>query len=257
MVDYHIHTLLSDGKSTHEECLQYALKTGLKEIGFSDHVCLKFPEWATQKAHFEKMKNILLEIKQRKDLPISVKFGIEADYFRGQEKAIEKSISLFPVDYVIGSIHYIRDWNFDTHPKDYIHLDIDQFYEEYFQLLQECAASKLFDILGHIDIPKKFGYYPSFNLKTIYEKTAKVFAQSDAVYELNTSGLDRSCKAFYPSDEFIQICFNNNVPVTLGSDAHRANNIGKYFPVAIDRLKSIGYRMIAVFSNRKRDFITI
>lgn len=257
MVDYHIHTILSDGKSTHEECLQYALKSGLQEIGFSDHVCLKFPDWATRKAHFEKMKSILLDLKQRKNLPFSIKFGIEADYLRGQEMAIQKSIALFPVDYVIGSIHYIEDWNFDTHPKDYKHVDIDQFYIDYFQLLDECSRSGLFDILGHIDIPKKFGYYPSFSLLPYYEKMAKVFAHSDIVYELNTSGLDRTCKAFYPDDDFIKACFSQNVPVTLGSDAHRANDIGKYFNQAIEKLKAIGYRKIAVFNQRKRNFIQL
>jgi len=257
MVDYHIHTILSDGKSTHEECLQYALKSGLKEIGFSDHVCLKFPDWATRKAHFEKMKSIIVELKQRKNLPFSIKFGIEADYFRGQEKAIEKSIALFPVDYVIGSIHYIGDWNFDTNPNDYKRVDIDRFYTEYYELLQEAAESKLFDFLGHIDIPKKFGFYPSFNLEPIYEQTARIFAQTDTVYELNTSGLDRTCKEFYPSDEFIKICFNHNVPITLGSDAHRANNIGKYFNQAVEKLKATGYRKMAVFTRRKRDYILL
>jgi len=257
MVDYHIHTILSDGKSTHEEYLQYALKSGLQEIGFSDHICLKFPEWATRKAHFEKMKSIILDLKQRKNLPFSIKFGIEADYFRGQDKAIRKSIAFFPVDYVIGSVHYIGDWNFDTNPADYKNLDIDRFYKDYFQLLQECAKSKLFDILGHIDIPKKFGYYPTFNLTPLYEKTAEIFAQSNSVFELNTSGLDRSCKEFYPSDEFIKICFNHNVPVTLGSDAHRANHMGKYFSQAVEKLKSTGYRKIAVFTQRNRDYMLI
>ncbi|MEE4197087.1 MAG: histidinol-phosphatase HisJ family protein [Bacteroidales bacterium] len=257
MVDYHIHTLLSDGRSTHDECLAFATDSGLQEIGFSDHVCLKFPDWSTKKAHFEKMKNILLEIRQRDDLPFSVKFGIEADYFPGQEPAIQKLISLFPVDYVIGSIHYLQDWNFDTNPKDYQQLDIDRFYQDYFRVLQQCAHSKLFDFLGHIDIPKKFGYYPSFDLKPFYEATAKVFAQNNTVYELNTSGLDRPCKAFYPSEEFVRICFEHNIPVTLGSDAHHAHAIGKYFSRAVDLLKSTGYREIAVFTQRKRNYIPI
>lgn len=257
MIDYHIHTFLSDGKNSHQECLEYASSKGLKEIGFSDHVCLKFPEWSTKKAHFEKMKEIILEIKRRKDLPFKVKFGIEADYFRGQEKSIRKSISFFPVDYVIGSIHYIGDWNFDTNPKDYKNLNIDQFYKDYFKLLQESAVSGLFDILGHIDIPKKFGHYPSFDLNPLYLETASIFAQSDIVYELNTSGLDRACKEFYPSDQFIEACFKHNVAVTLGSDAHIAKNIGKYFLPATDKLKSVGYRKIAVFNNRKRSFVAL
>ena len=36
--DYHIHTTYSDGRDGPEACIEAALKTGLREIGFSDHI---------------------------------------------------------------------------------------------------------------------------------------------------------------------------------------------------------------------------
>ena len=49
-----------------------------------------------------------------------------------------------------------------------------------------------------------------------------------------------------------EMAFKENVPVTLGSDAHHENDIAQYFPEAIKMLKEIGYRKIATFHNRKR-----
>jgi len=47
------------------------------------------------------------------------------------------------------------------------------------------------------------------------------------------------------------------VPLTMGSDAHRADDIAQYFTKALNLIKAIGYKEIAVFENRKRSFIPI
>ena len=117
--------------------------------------------------------------------------------------------------------------------------------------------SGLFDIIGHIDLAKKFAYYPSFNLTDIYLSTARVLKDFDIVFELNTSGMDKDCKEFYPSDKFLEILYKFGVPVTLGSDSHEINQLARYFDIAIEKLKRIGYNSLAVFSNRKRSFLHI
>ena len=45
LLDYHIHTSLSDGNEKHEKYINVALKKGISEIGFSDHIDLKNPNW--------------------------------------------------------------------------------------------------------------------------------------------------------------------------------------------------------------------
>ena len=40
LVDYHMHTVLSDGQNDHEEMVLAAIEKGLDEIGFTDHVCI-------------------------------------------------------------------------------------------------------------------------------------------------------------------------------------------------------------------------
>jgi len=255
VIDYHSHSVYSDGKSTYKENLNQAVKKGLKEFGFSDHLCIHYPDWGIRKKDIGNIIHEITEIKNSNQFPINIKFGLEVDYIEDREEETKQMIDLFPLDYVIGSIHYVGEWNFDTKSSDYKSKNIDKFYAEYFRLLKKAAKSGLFDIMGHIDVVKKFNYLPSYNLKEIYKETASVFYESDIVIEVNSSGKDKPCKEFYPSDDFLRICFEKNVPVTLGSDAHHALDIGRYFPEVIQKLKNMGYNKLASFENRKRSFI--
>ena len=257
MIDYHIHTNFSDGKNTHVEYLKKSEQLGLKEIGFSDHLCLNYPNWAAKERDFKTISEAIVSLKNQNNSNSKIRFGFEVDYIEGKEDEISEILKRFELDYIIGSVHYIKEWNFDTNKKDFIESDIDKFYIDYFNLVQKAARSELFDIIGHIDLAKKFNYYPKFDLNEIYNKTAKVLKESDVTFELNTSGMDKPCKEFYPSDQFLKILFQYGVPVTLGSDSHQIDNLARYFDIAISKLKEVGYSSLAIFENRKRKFIAI
>jgi histidinol-phosphatase (PHP family) len=257
MIDYHIHTLFSDGKDSHEDCLRMAAQYNMTEIGFSDHICLNFPTWAVSADKFISMRDEINKIKNIEELPFKVKFGVEMDYLPGKEAETKVLTEKLKFDYVIGSVHFINGWNFDTDPSNYADKNIDALYNDYFDLLQHAALSGLFDIIGHADVIKKFGYYPSFKLTSLYKKTARAFRKANVTIELNTSGIAKPCNEFYPSEEFLKICRKEKVPVTLGSDAHHATDIGRSFGKAITQLKAAGYKQIAVFENRNRSFISI
>lgn len=249
--DYHMHTNFSDGHHTHHEMVYAADSTGLAEIGFTDHISLKPVGWAMDLNKLPELVELMNHL-QRKSNSVAVRFGAEVDYIPGlvdQTKALIKSL---PLDYVIGSVHFIDDWNFDTDINGYNGIDIDMFYRAYFRLIGEAAQTGMFDIIGHADLAKKFAVYPSFKLQKTYEQCAKIFKECDVVIELNTSGKNKPCAEFYPSTDFLEILHHYHVPITLGSDAHVEQNIGQYFNEAINLLKSLGYKEIIGFKQRNR-----
>ena len=257
LIDYHIHTFLSDGRDTHEQILESAIFRGFDEIGFSDHVSIKPVGWALPVNRIDEMVNSVRALQATDTKGVSVKLGVEMDYFPGMEKSIQKVLQSIPIDYVIGSVHFIDDWNFDTDIRLYDTLDIDRFYRQYFKTVQQSAKSKLFDIIGHCDLAKKFAYYPSFNLDEIYDQTARIFKEADVVVEINTSGKIKPCEEFYPSALFLERLAHYKVPVTISSDAHVEQNVGQFFDVAISSLKALGYKDIARFTQRKREMVSI
>jgi histidinol-phosphatase (PHP family) len=69
--------------------------------------------------------------------------------------------------------------------------------------------------------------------------------------EINTSGLRKPVKEIYPSGDIVEIFFQENVPVTLGSDSHSPDDVCEGYPLAIEMLKKTGYRKISGFTKRK------
>jgi len=252
LVDYHIHSVFSDGKSKHQENLSTAIEKGLDEVGFSDHFSIVATDWTTPEYEIDQLKKTVNKIKNLEDLPLNVKFGAEIDFIPGKEEKIRSLINQLPLDYVIGSIHFIDDWNFDTDPEGFDQENIDVLYSKYYNLLFQAVLSDLFDVIGHADLIKKFGHMPMKNPKPFFKKVLKAMKEKDKTYELNTSGLKKPCQEFYPSRSFIEMAFEENIPVTLGSDAHHEKDIAQYFQEAIEMLKEIGYRKIATFEGRKR-----
>ena len=77
------------------------------------------------------------------------------------------------------------------------------------------------------------------------------------VIEINTAGLAKPCKEIYPSKKFLKICFNEKIPIALGSDAHVPEDVGRYFDEAIKLAKEVGYTKIVQFTRRKRKLVEI
>ena len=257
MVDYHMHSILSDGKDSYEEMVRMAIEKGLEEIGFSDHVCLKPVDWAIREEDIPVMTRQILDLKLKYQDQIKIRYGIEVDYFPGYENEIKDLIESIPVDYIIGSIHFIGDWNFDTDESLYGKWTNNELYEMYFGLVQQAAKSGLFDIICHLDIIKKFRVYPESNQDQLFEDTIKIIKAHNLVVELNTSGMDRPCAEFTPGSKFLELCYINHVPVTLSSDAHHAVQIASHFESAVDLLSQIGYTEIIGFNNRIRRIIRL
>ncbi|MBN1552659.1 histidinol-phosphatase HisJ family protein [bacterium] len=253
LIDYHIHTVFSDGKSTHNDYIASALKTGLTEIGFTDHICHRPVPWSMELSRIAELKKTVTTLKNL-ELP-GVKLGIEMDYLPGHESDIHSVIRALEPDYVIGSVHFIGDWNYDSplYISRFSERDLMEIYSEYFDLVGKAAKSGLFDIIGHADLIKKFGHVPGKPLTDLYSKALKIIKSADVCIELNTSGRDRPCGEFYPCDEFIGISSSMGIPVTLGSDAHTADELGRYFGEAIQLLKKLGYRDVSIFKKRCRE----
>ena len=164
------------------------------------------------------------------------------------------------IDFIIGACHFIskydivNEWAFDN-PQfiaEFDKHDIDDLYNLYYSIIYEAVISRNFDIIAHFDLIKKFGHRPKKDLKPTIQKIAQAMSKYDIAAEVNTSGLLKPVKEMYPSEDIISIFFENNVPITLGSDSHVPDAVGYAFDRAVQIIKKIGYTKISGFSKRKR-----
>jgi histidinol-phosphatase (PHP family) len=254
--DYHMHSSYSDGRSTPEDYIAPAIAAGLSEIGFSEHLTLfkDLEDWNMNPvnishyiSHLENLKNSIKSIK--------IKIGLEVDFFAGKEKEIFSFLSSLPLDYIIGSVHYLGEKTVDVGPEFYEGKSIDRLFESYFDSVTTAAASGLFDIIGHCDLIRIYGYKPSSDQEPLYRKLAKTMKTHNVVFEVNTNGRNRPLADFYPDRRFLHIFREENVPVCINSDAHMPSRVGQYFDEAYELLRYIGFTEMAVFDKRVRHMI--
>jgi len=257
LVDYHMHSVLSDGSASYEEMTLAAIEKGLEEIGFSDHVCLKPVNWAMQEVDLPVMTRQISDIQEKYGHVINIRYGIELDFFPGKEDQLYRIVNSLPLDYVIGSVHFLGEWNFDGDESFYGKWSNDELYEMYFRLIQKAVQSGLFDTVGHIDLIKKFGIYPETDQRKLYVETAEIIRESGMTVELNTAGLDKPCAEFYPGQQLLEILHSHEVPVTLSSDAHHPRQIARHYQQATGLLKKTGYHQIVRYNNRKKSWLKI
>jgi histidinol-phosphatase (PHP family) len=258
MIDYHLHTSrCCHATGSMEEYLAEAEVKQLQEIGFADHFPLGLLDYSPRvqvTMHPGELEEYIKQVEGLKENTngLVVKAGIEVDYLPGTEEKLASLLGQYRFDYVIGSIHFMDDWDF-THPvyaDDYKNKDILSLYSRYFALIKDLCSCGLFDIVGHIDVIKKFGYSPDVDLEPFWFEIAKILAKTETCFELNTAGRDAPVGEFYPGSRFLEICFQEGVAVTIGSDAHSPEQVGRYFPEAIRVLRQAGFSELAVFENR-------
>ena len=261
--DYHWHTARcghAHGKMS--EYVDEARSRGLAEVGFADHVPMYWLPAAERNSglamageEFPLYVQRVLELQGEARAP-EIRLGVEADFIPGAGDELRNILIAYPFDYVIGSVHYINGWGFDNPDlvHEYGHRNLFEIYALYFEQLCAAARSGLFDIIAHPDLIKKFGYRLPEPPLDLYREAALAFAEAGVCVELNTAGLRVAAAEMYPAREFLAECRRKGVPVTTGSDAHRPEQVGWGFDLAMDLLRDVGYKEIALFRGRKMVF---
>jgi histidinol-phosphatase (PHP family) len=256
--DYHMHTPLC--RHATGEPVDYAKRAaeiGLGEIGFSDHSPMRRDDFDDWRMRFSQLDEYVEKVRRaQKEFPqLTIRLALEVDYLPGHEEWIRELSARHPWDYLIGSVHYVSDsWAVDNPSKisEWKNRDAFEVWSAYFERLTLAAETGCFEIIGHVDLPKKFGHRPTKDCTPLYQKFLRAAKQHGCAIELNTAGLRKDCKEIYPSREILQLAFQNGVPITFGSDAHAPNEVGMNFAEAIRLAREVGYTTRCEFARRER-----
>jgi histidinol-phosphatase (PHP family) len=255
MIDYHVHTpLCNHASGSMTEYIRQAIAAGLKEICFLDHLTVnpagKFlsmtPEEVPLYYHAVQMR------KQKYKGIIKIKSGLEIDFNPDYVNLVEDILGVCSFDMIGSSLHFIDDINIVSSSSPWINgnHDIDTVFYLYFERLLEMMEYDYFDVVCHFDMIKKSGCTPSTGFDKEIELILSAVKKKGLVMEVNTSGLDHTGVGIYPDQEILKECRLKNIPVTIGSDAHRPEQVGRHFDKAFAILAASGYSQITVFSKR-------
>jgi histidinol-phosphatase (PHP family) len=254
--DYHVHSSFSDGRSVPGDYIAPAKAAGLSEIGFSEHLTLfkNLEDWNTNPVNISPYISYLENLRNNTK-NIKIKIGLEVDFFAGREKEIFACLNSLPLDFIIGSVHYLGEKTVDAGPDFYEEKSLNILFESYFDSVIAASASGLFDIIGHCDLIRIYGYKTSSDLAPLYRELAKTMKKHNVAFEVNTNGRNRPLADFYPDRQFLHIFREENVPVCVNSDAHMPSRVGQYFDEAYELLRYIGFTEMAIFDKRVRRMV--
>lgn len=268
-----------------EEMIQKAIECGLATIYLMDH--FTFPPGfedptpnKTDSISGEKFILLSEEQKRLKELyadKIEILFGAEVDYLPEYIDATREMLTQLPLDFITGSVHYI-----DTYTDEYgnkINLNIDgrhswgniektfptnkEFVQAYYRRVRDMVESGIFHSCSHLDLVKKYNVDPQkFDPDEVWykeevEKTLETISNKGMSIEINTSGLYKACHEIYPAEWILIRACELGIPVTIGSDAHKPEDVGRNHKEAIQYAIDAGYKEICKYVNRERVFVQI
>jgi len=137
------------------------------------------------------------------------------------------------------------------------HRDHFEIWSAYFDRLTLAAETGLFEIIGHPDLPKKFGHRPQRDCTPLYRRFLAAAKKHQCALDVNTAGLRKPCNEIYPSRQLLELACQAGVPITFGSDAHAPGEVGMDFASAIALARGIGYNESCRFAQRHRELAPI
>ncbi|WP_128099835.1 histidinol-phosphatase HisJ [Paenibacillus sp. DCT19] len=270
-IDYHTHhERCGHAVGKLEEYVKRGVEIGLSQIGLSDHMPLLhvdpanyYPEMAMPMDELPRYVEECFSLKEKYRGQIDVRVGLEGDYIEGWENEIRAIIERYPWDYVIGSVHFLGEWDItdfrQTHHWE--GRNVLEVYRQYYDAVSKAAATGMYDIMGHSDVIKRFGFSPAPEETderiTLENAALQAIAKSGCAMELNASGLSKPCAEMFPGRRMLTEAIELGIPLTLGSDAHDPLKLGDYLPEAEALLRELGCTEVAVFESRRRSFVPL
>ncbi len=261
--DTHIHTTrCGHATGSDEEFLEAAIARGLDAIALTDHAPFYWlrpeerdPTLAMAADELPGYVDDVLALAERYRGRIDVLLGVEADYVPGREEDLSRLLEPYPFDVVLGSVHLVDGWLVDA-PSSLVRLgggqeEVDRIWGRYAELLVEAAGSGMFDVLTHLDLPKKFGHRASQPFAGCQDEVVSAVAASSCAVELSSGGRRKPVGEDYPAPDLFCKLASARVPFVLASDAHAPAEVGFAFENLVANARAAGVTEVMVYRQRR------
>ena len=260
--DYHVHeSYSSDARSsTVERYINVAEEKGIEEIAFTTHQIIAGPDWDFGIQPDEISDYVENIHRLRETTEVKLLIGLEMDYFPSAERTLEAIIDEYPFDFILGSTHYIGEYDVGSRkdaPGFFGGRSLNEATSEYFGLWRRAIESGLFDVMAHPDYWRRF-LHTIRNEPAVFSEYGLVHEAIDSLIsydvgiEINTSGRRHEHSIQYPIRAFLEAVHRAGLKkITLGSDSHLPSHLGFWLPEAVDLLQDVGFKYISSYENRK------
>lgn len=261
--DYHVHESHSrDAPSaTLPAIIHEAEQQGIREIALTTHLIVSGPD-VYLGVQMDELDEYFQGIEKAQDYTdVVLRAGLEVDYFPGEEKRLGKIIDEHPLDFSLGSVHYVNGVDIGSRVQASSFFEgrpLHEAADEYFTVWKMAAETGLFDVLAHPDYWRKFLHtarrepaaFKEYG--SVYREALQVLAEEGVGLEVNTSSTKVGLTDFYPVQGFLRAaCEAGVTTVTVGSDAHSPSSLGYRLDEAAANLSRAGFNSVSTFKGRR------
>ena len=233
--NFHTHTFrCKHAKGETYDYCRYAIKHGMKTLGFSDHSALPDNRWNSTRMRYEELQGYVNVVNSAKEQfpELRVVLGMECEYIPEFHSFFEDDLlGKYNFEYLIGGPHFFTDdygvWQ-GTYGGTVNHKSLS----EYGRYVVSMVDSGLFDFIAHPDL---FGNcYAHWDAGTI-ACSRDILAAAEACdvgLEINALGLRKIANKqpdnpfpLYPWLPFWELASEYDVKVIVSADAHRPQDL--------------------------------
>ncbi len=270
--DYHVHTEYSDDSVyPMEEVVKDAVRMGIEEICFTDHVDYGVKrDWddprgviyrkggpgipgsvALANVDYPQYTRQIAELQQKYAGQIRIRLGLEFGMQMHWLKEFQDLYARYPFDFIILSVHQVEDKEFWT--QDFQKGRTQQEYNEryYDEMLALVRNYHDYSVLGHLDLITRYdkaGIYPFEKVRPVITGILKTVIADGKGIELNTSSHRYGLSDLTPSREILRLYKELGGEIlTIGSDSHKPEHLGTYIESSKAELRSLGFTRFCTF----------
>ncbi|EPW6429585.1 histidinol-phosphatase [Vibrio alginolyticus] len=263
MLDLHTHTQYSKHATGEiEEVVKSAIAKGIQVLCLTDHA--PYLVDSNNRILESELDDYIKEarfISSKYSEEIKVLVGLEVDYHPEHEDYIAHLLRAVEVDYVIGAIHYVYVDGQKINVWDIECLSSNNFIDNYFLYLRKMVVSGFFDAIAHPDTIMRGGISSSEFFER-FLPLAQEMKSHGVSYEINCSSGGKSNydpktksktkgEAVYPNYELVATLIDLGLSFTVGSDAHRPNDVGYGVRQNLEACMRAGMNSITYYEARK------
>jgi histidinol-phosphatase (PHP family) len=245
------------------ELCENAVAKGLSFIAVTDHceanVFYKDSYNVGVRQSFFEVKKAVSVFKEQ----IRVLMGVELGQALENLDIAESVKSSVPYDVILGSVHSLPGLDDFAFIK-YNEVDVNRLFLNYLEELYKLVCWGGFDVLAHLTYPLRYiNGEQGLNLEPAdfsaqIEKVMLEMINRGIALEINTSGLRQQYGKTMPDFYCLKLYKSlGGELITIGSDAHRADDIGAGLREGIELAKKSGFNKYCIFIRREPKFFSI
>ncbi len=223
IANYHTHTWrCNHATGTEREYVEGAIRNGIQILGFSDHTPYFFPgdyysHFRMRPEQLEDYVQTVLGLKEEYKDQIQIHLGLETEYYPDLFPELIAFLRQQPVEYLLLGQHLLGNEVGEHYSGR--GTDDESLLKRYCYQTMDGMNTGLFTYFAHPDL---FSYTGDPKTYRKYMKELCREAKSCQIpLEVNLLGMEEGRN--YPGRQFFEIAAEENCPVILGRDAHRAS----------------------------------